>query len=114
MYAALADARPAQVDTDDRREGADRRDDDGLARIATAKRRTDDAQRERVLQSYPKVMADALGGYYTLGRYFAKMIGNPTFMKQATKYGLPRTALIRASAAWSPPSPMLMTARSFR
>ena len=27
-----------------------------------------DAQRERVLQAYPRVMKDALGGYYTLGR----------------------------------------------
>ena len=35
--------------------------------IAQAFARGTDAQRERVLQSYPKVMADALGGYYTLG-----------------------------------------------
>ena len=40
-------------------------------------------------------MADALGGYYTLGRYFAKMIGNPEVMRLATKYGLPRTTLMR-------------------
>jgi len=63
--------------------------------IAQAFARGTDAQRERVLQSYPKVMADALGGYYTLGRYFAKMIGNPEVMRLATKYGLPRTTLMR-------------------
>ena len=40
-------------------------------------------------------MADALGGYYTLGRWFAKMIGNPEVMRLATKYGLPRTTLMR-------------------
>ena len=63
--------------------------------IAQAFARGTDAQRERVLQSYPKVMADALGGYYTLGRYFAKMIGNPEIMRLATKYGLPRTTLMK-------------------
>jgi hypothetical protein len=52
-------------------------------------------QRERVLQAYPAALDAAYGGYFTLGRVFAKMIGNPTFMKQATKYGLPRTALMR-------------------
>ncbi|NYG06444.1 geranylgeranyl reductase family protein [Phycicoccus badiiscoriae] len=63
--------------------------------IAQAFARGTDAQRERVLQSYPRVMADALGGYYTLGRYFAKMIGNPEIMRLATKYGLPRTTLMK-------------------
>jgi menaquinone-9 beta-reductase len=63
--------------------------------VAQAFARTTDAQRERVLQSYPKVMADSLGGYYTLGRYFAKMIGNPEVMRLATKYGLPRTTLMK-------------------
>jgi menaquinone-9 beta-reductase len=63
--------------------------------IAQAFARGDAAQRERVLQSYPGVMADALGGYYTLGRYFAKMIGNPEVMRLATKYGLPRTTLMK-------------------
>ncbi len=51
--------------------------------------------RERVLQSYPAVMKDALGGYYTLGRWFAKAIGNPEVMRLATKYGLPRTTLMK-------------------
>src|SRR3954468_4805995 len=51
--------------------------------------------RERVLEGYAAALDAAYGGYFTLGRVFAKMIGNPTFMKQATKYGLPRTALMR-------------------
>jgi geranylgeranyl reductase family protein len=63
--------------------------------IAQAFARGTDAGRERVLQSYPTVMGDALGGYYTLGRYFAKMIGNPEVMRLATKYGLPRTTLMK-------------------
>jgi geranylgeranyl reductase family protein len=51
--------------------------------------------REQVLSSYAAALDSAYGGYFTLGRVFAKMIGNPTFMKQATRYGLPRTALMR-------------------
>jgi menaquinone-9 beta-reductase len=55
----------------------------------------DGAARERVLQGYAAALDAAYGGYFTLGRVFAKMIGNPTFMKQATKYGLPRHGLMR-------------------
>jgi hypothetical protein len=38
---------------------------------------------------------DALGGYYTLGRGFAKMIGNPEVMRLAVKYGLPHTTMMK-------------------
>ena len=48
-----------------------------------------------MLEGYAAALDAAYGGYFTLGRVFAKMIGNPTFMKQATRYGLPRTALMR-------------------
>ncbi|QNN51276.1 geranylgeranyl reductase family protein [Nocardioides mesophilus] len=51
--------------------------------------------RERILTGYAAELEATYGGYFTLGRVFAKMIGNPTFMKQATKYGLPRTTLMR-------------------
>ena len=57
--------------------------------------RPDGPARERVLEGYAAAMDAAYGGYFTLGRVFAKMIGNPTFMKQATKYGLPRQGLMR-------------------
>ncbi len=63
--------------------------------VAQAFARTDDASRERVLLSYPQVMRDALGGYYTLGRVFAKMIGNPEVMRLAVKYGLPRKTMMQ-------------------
>ena len=63
--------------------------------VAQAFARQDDAARERVLQSYPRVMKDALGGYFTLGRWFARAIGNPEVMRLATKYGLPRTTMMR-------------------
>jgi flavin-dependent dehydrogenase len=63
--------------------------------IAQAFARQSEAGREKVLQSYPQVMKDALGGYYTLGRGFAKMIGNPEVMRLAVKYGLPRTTMMK-------------------
>ena len=63
--------------------------------IAQAFARGDDAGRERVLASYPAVMKDDLGGYYTLGRWFASAIGHPEVMRLATKYGLPRTTLMK-------------------
>jgi menaquinone-9 beta-reductase len=63
--------------------------------VAQAFARSTASQRERVLRSYPEVMGDALGGYYTLGRWFAAMIGKPEVMRLATKYGLPRTTLMK-------------------
>ncbi len=35
-------------------------------------------------------MKDALGGYYTLGRVFVTLIGNPRIVQLATQHGLPR------------------------
>ena len=63
--------------------------------VAQAMARPDAASRERALQAYPQVMKDALGGYYTLGRVFVQMIGNPRVMKLATRYGLPRPLLMK-------------------
>ena len=51
--------------------------------------------RERVLAGLRRALDAEYGGYFTLGRGFAKLIGNPTFMKLATKHGLPRPALMR-------------------
>lgn len=55
----------------------------------------DAAGRERVLQAYPRIMTDELGGYYTLGRTFAQLIGHPEIMRLAVKYGLPRRTLMK-------------------
>jgi flavin-dependent dehydrogenase len=63
--------------------------------VAHAFARADDAGRERVLESYNTRMKQELGGYYTLGRHFATIIGNPEVMRLATKYGLPRTTLMK-------------------
>lgn len=51
--------------------------------------------RERTLLGYPRILRETYGGYYTMGRYFVKLIGNPEFMKYATRYGLPQPTLMR-------------------
>jgi menaquinone-9 beta-reductase len=53
------------------------------------------AAQDRALQAYPAALDAAYGGYYTLGRMFVKVVGNPHVMKQATRHGLPRQALMR-------------------
>jgi geranylgeranyl reductase family protein len=53
------------------------------------------AAQDRALQAYPAAVDAAYGSYYTLGRHFVKVVGNPHVMKQATKYGLPRQSLMR-------------------
>jgi geranylgeranyl reductase family protein len=63
--------------------------------VVQALARPEGPARERVLESYASALDSAYGGYFTLGRVFAKMIGNPVFMKQAARHGLPRTALMR-------------------
>ncbi|WP_088286367.1 geranylgeranyl reductase family protein [Kineosporia sp. A_224] len=63
--------------------------------VTQALARPDDAAREKALQAYPTAMKDALGGYYTLGRVFVKLIGHPEVMKLATRYGLPRPTLMK-------------------
>jgi geranylgeranyl reductase family protein len=53
------------------------------------------ASAEAALAGYPTAMSQALGGYYRIGNVFSKLIGNPAVMGMATKYGLPRTTLMR-------------------
>ena len=52
-------------------------------------------QRELALQRLPAVLKDTYGGYYTLGRAFVKLIGNPKVMKIATQRGLTHPMLMR-------------------
>ncbi|MDX6323695.1 MAG: menaquinone-9 beta-reductase [Nocardioidaceae bacterium] len=63
--------------------------------VLQALARPEGAARERVLEGYAAALDAVYGGYFTLGRGFARLIGNPTFMKQATRHGLPRQALMR-------------------
>jgi menaquinone-9 beta-reductase len=58
-------------------------------------RRAGSPAAERALQSYPAGLKAELGGYYTLGRAFVKLIGHPRVMRVCTTYGLPRRTLMR-------------------
>ena len=55
----------------------------------------DAAGAERVLHGYPRVLADAYGGYYALGRAFVKAIGRPELMRFATRHAMSHPALMR-------------------
>ncbi|MFI0821428.1 geranylgeranyl reductase family protein [Streptomyces sp. NPDC021098] len=63
--------------------------------IVQAQSRATPAQREMALRRYPQVLKDVYGGYYTLGRAFVKLIGNPKVMKLATQRGLTHPMLMR-------------------
>jgi geranylgeranyl reductase family protein len=53
------------------------------------------AERERALRAYPTALDARYGGYYTLGRIFVRLIGNPSVMKVATQHGLHHERLMR-------------------
>ncbi len=53
------------------------------------------AGRERAFAAYQTRMKDDLGGYYTLGRIFVKLIEHPQVMHICTRYGLPRPLVMR-------------------
>ena len=46
------------------------------------------------LQAYPRAVADAWGGYYTLGRIFLQAMGHPQVMRICTEYGMPHPRLM--------------------
>jgi hypothetical protein len=62
---------------------------------AQALARTPGPSRERALEAYPSALKARYGGYYTLGRVFVTLIGNPEVMRLATRYGLPRPLLMK-------------------
>ena len=63
--------------------------------VVQALARTTPSARDAALTAYPRVMAEELGGYYTMGRVFVKLIEQPMIMHLCTRYGLPRPALMR-------------------
>jgi len=63
--------------------------------IAQAKARTGTYARELALSDYPRILGETYGGYYTLGRYFVKLIGNPKVMQLATQRGLSHPMLMK-------------------
>jgi menaquinone-9 beta-reductase len=67
-----------------------------LARtVAQALAKKNDAQTENVLRQYPKALQDAYGGYYSLGRVFVKLIGQPKLMRYATRKGMNHPTLMK-------------------
>jgi geranylgeranyl reductase family protein len=63
--------------------------------VVQALARPEGPSRERALAGYPQALQQALGGYYRIGNLFSRLIGNPKIMKAATRYGMPREALMR-------------------
>jgi menaquinone-9 beta-reductase len=63
--------------------------------VTQALSRRGPGERERALQAYPQALRAAYGGYYTLGRVFVRLIGNPHVMALATRHGLPHPVLMR-------------------
>jgi menaquinone-9 beta-reductase len=63
--------------------------------IVQAHARSTSAQRELALRNYPKILKDTYGGYYTLGRIFVKLIGNPKVMKIGAQHGLTHPLLMK-------------------
>ncbi|SDR98645.1 geranylgeranyl reductase family protein [Jiangella sp. DSM 45060] len=68
----------------------------GLAATVVADALSRDAAgRERVLQGYPAALKHEHGGYFTLGRIFVRLIGDPRIMRIARNHGLPRPWLMK-------------------
>jgi flavin-dependent dehydrogenase len=63
--------------------------------VADALRRPGEAARETALAGYPLALQQAYGGYYTVGRVFVRLIGDPRVMRLATRHGLPHPTLMR-------------------
>jgi geranylgeranyl reductase family protein len=63
--------------------------------VADASARRTDRDKERVLRRYPAVLKQEHGGYFTLGRIFVNLIGDPRIMKLCTHHGLHHPMLMR-------------------
>ncbi len=63
--------------------------------IAQAHSRRTAYDKELALSDYPKILNQTYGGYYTLGRMFVSLIGNPKVMRVATQRGLSHAMLMR-------------------
>ena len=63
--------------------------------VSQALVRTTPYAMEKTLITYPKILTEELGGYFTLGQGFARIIERPEIMRACVKYGLPRPVLMR-------------------
>lgn len=68
---------------------------DLAATIAADALSRDAAGQERALQGYSAALKHEHGGYFTLGRLFVRLIGDPRIMRIATNHGLPRPRLMK-------------------
>jgi geranylgeranyl reductase family protein len=50
--------------------------------------------RPGLAMQYPQVLTDTYGGYFSIGRRFASVIGKPAIMSRATHHLLPRRAIM--------------------
>jgi geranylgeranyl reductase family protein len=53
-----------------------------------------EAKRTDVLDLYDRELRQRWGGYYTLGKVFAQLVGHPTVMHVCTEYGMPYRPLM--------------------
>ncbi|MDP3971480.1 MAG: geranylgeranyl reductase family protein [Candidatus Nanopelagicales bacterium] len=68
------------------------------ARVMTqALARQTPAQVEQALSGYPRLLREYYGGYYTMGRWFLRALGDPRFMRWAVHRGLGRRRLMELS-----------------
>lgn len=51
--------------------------------------------RPALAHMYPTILRQRYGRYYTVGRSFMRLIGNPSVMRALTEYGLPQEWLMR-------------------
>ena len=63
--------------------------------VAQAHSRPTITAKDRALAAYPAAMREELGGYYSLGRAFARLIERPKVMHLCVARGLPRPTLMR-------------------
>jgi geranylgeranyl reductase family protein len=63
--------------------------------VVQALARTAGPARERALHGYPAALRARYGGYYRLGGWFVKLIGQPKLMRFATQHGMPHPTLMK-------------------
>ncbi len=51
--------------------------------------------RPGLAHSFPALLEERYGRYYSVGRYFVRAVGHPSVMRAATRYGLPQEWLMR-------------------
>ena len=63
--------------------------------VVQALARPEGPARERALHAYPAALRARYGGYYRLGGWFVKIIGQPKLMRFATQHGMPHPTLMK-------------------